>query len=639
MSKKRWLQNKYIIGAALSFFSFVVYLRTLAPTVTFIDSGELASDAITLGIPHPTGYPLFTLVGWLFVHIPLGLRPIFQLNMMSAVLCAAALFFFFQCFVLLLSWINTGEHNRRFDLSQTGTLVAAGAGTLTLAFSETYWSQALSIEVYPLHLLLLSLTLLLFIKSQQEGRGPARPSRSGEPVHSEEKNSSPPVSWYGFAFVLGLSFANHMTTILLAPGFLYLFFARQRFSRETRSKVLVAIIPFLLGLSVYLYLPIRATENPALNWGNPATLEKFLSHVTGKQYRVWILSSTETAVRQFKYFLEGFPSEFSYAPLALVLVGVTQLFRSNRTIFYFTLILFLSCLLYSINYDIHDIDSYFLLAYVVTAVWITFGARTLFKVGSTHRLGAVSVSACVAIGLTPLAFHYDMADQSKNYTVEDYAKNMFDSFEKNALVLTYQWDYFVSPSYYLELVEGHRNDAVVIDKELLRRSWYFDQLEHQHPQLVENSRVEINAFLKELYKFERDLPYDPMVIETRYQEMIRSFLVKNESRRPVYVTPEIEQEFTRGLQRVPSGLAFRLYPDTTYRDIIPKDFTFHPITKSDKYSEAVRNLYAGAYCNQGIYLAIRGRRDKAVESFRKALQVTPRFPEALRWLRKLGVEL
>jgi len=631
MSTKRWLQNEYIIGLALSLFAFVVYLRTLTPTVTFIDSGELASDVCTLGIAHPTGYPLFTLLGWLFVHLPLGLRPIFQLNVMSAICCASALFFFFWCFVLLLSQFNAEgrRHLNQGARFHTLTLVAAVTGTLTLAFSETYGSQALSIEVYPLHLLLLSLVLLLFLKSQQEG---------DRPVHSEERNSSLPVSWYGFAFVLGLSFANHMTTILLAPGFLYLFFAKHRLSKETWSKALGAAIPFLLGLSVYLYLPIRAVENPVLNWGNPATLEKFLWHVTGKQYRVWILSSTETAVRQLKYFLEGFPSEFAYAPLVLALAGVIQLYRSNRTIFYFTLILFLSCLLYSINYDIHDIDSYFLLAYVVTAVWVSFGAGALLKVGSSHRRMALNILVCVGIGFTPLSLHYKTADESENYIVEDYTKNMFDSFEKNALVLTYQWDYFVSSSYYFQLVEWYRNDVVVIDKELLRRSWYFKQLEHQHPQLIENSRLEVNEFLKELHKFEQDLPYDPAVIEARYEEMIRSFLVKNESVRPLYVTPEIEQEFTRGFQRVPSGLAFRLYQDTTHHQIIPKEFTFRPITKTDKYSEAIRSLYASAYCNEGIYLTLAGKKDKAAEFFHKALRVTPGFPEALRWLKQLGVE-
>jgi len=410
MPTKHWFQNEYIISIALALFAFAIYLHTLAPTVTFIDSGELASDVFTLGIPHPTGYPLFTLLSWLFVHLPLGLKPIFQLNVMSAVCCASALFFYFQSFVLLLSQVNARgkEHVSQSARFRTLTLVAATTGTLALAFSETYWSQALSVEVYPLHLFLLSLVLLLFLKSQQEADGP---------VHSEEKNSSPPVYWYGFAFVLGLSFANHMTTILLAPGFLYLFFAKHRFSRETWLRILGAVIPFLLGLSVYLYLPIRAAENPILNWGNPTTLEKFLWHVTGKQYRVWILSSIEVAIRQFKYFLEGFPSEFAYLPLILAPLGVIYLYRSKRRIFYFTLILFLSCLLYSVNYDIHDIDSYFLLAYVVTVVWIAFGASAFLQFGLRLRSTALNTLICIGIGLTPLPLHYKRADESENYTV------------------------------------------------------------------------------------------------------------------------------------------------------------------------------------------------------------------------------
>jgi hypothetical protein len=128
------------------------------------------------------------------------------------------------------------------------------------------------------------------------------------------------------------------------------------------------------------------------------------------------------------------------------------------------------------------------------------------------------------------------------------------------------------------------------------------------------------------------------MIETQYQSMIHSFLVKHYSSGPVYVTPEIEGEYTRGFQKVPSGLAFRLYADTTYHEIAPKDFTFHAINKKDKYSNAIRDFYASAYCNQGIYLAVGGKKDKAVELLRKSLRVTQAFPEALRWLKKLGAE-
>jgi hypothetical protein len=632
MSVKRWLQNRYTIGAGLAVLALAVYLKTLAPTVTFIDSGELASDVSVLGIAHPTGYPLFTLLGWLFVHIPAGLRPIFQLNVLAAILCASALFIFFQCFVLLLSSSFAEERTPLDQKSRAkiSILIAAATGTLTLGFSETYWSEALSIEVYSLHLLLLSLVLLLFLKSLHEG---------GSPTHLLEVEAvSSQASWYGFAFVLGLSFVNHMTTILLVPGFLYLFFTTHRFSRQTWLKLLYAALPFLLGLSVYLYLPVRAAQHPVLNWGDPSSLERFIWHVTGKQYRVWILSSAETAIKQLKYFIDAFPSEFAYVPLVFALIGVIELYRSNRRVLYFTAILFLSCLLYSINYDIHDIDSYFLLAYIAVVVWIVFGARAFLHFAFRPRGLPLSSLVCLLIGLTPLSLHYERVDESSDYTVEDYTRNMFDSFEKNALVLSYQWDYFVSSSYYAQLVEGYRSDVTIVDKELLRRSWYFSRLEHQHPQLIEHSRREVDTFLRDLYKFEHGLPYDPAMIETRYQAMIQSFLVKHYSSGPVYVTPEIEGEYTRGFQKVPSGLAFRLYADTTYHEIPPKYFTFHAINKKDKYSIAIRDFYAAAYCNQGIYLAVGGKKDKAVELLRKSLRVTPAFPEALRWLKKLGAE-
>lgn len=615
---RRFVQNSNFLGFVLALLALALYLRTLASTVTLIDSGELAAVATTLGIAHPTGYPLFTLIGWVFAHVPLGLRTIVQLNMMSAFCCSLGVFFFFKLFVFLL--------RDQSEKSLVRTSVPAATGTLALAFSETFWSQAISIEVYSLHILLLSVVLLLFLKALDQ---------LPESVNSTEGSSSSKSAWYGFAFALGLSFTNHMTTVLLAPGFLYLFFTTHRFSRAALGKLVRAISPFLLGLSLYLYLPVRAAQQPLLNCGNTTTPENFWWHVSGKQYRVWILSSTETAVRQFKYFLESFPSEIAYLPLLLALLGVIYLYRWKRGLFYFILILFLSCVLYSINYDIHDIDSYFLLAYVVTAIWTVFGAKVVLDLGVRYRKAAVSAFVCLAVGLTPLFLHYERMDESHNYAVEDYTKNMFDCVETDALVLSYQWDYFVSPSSYFQLVEGHRKDVVVIDKELLRRSWYFKQLEHQHPQLIEKSRREVDDFLKELYKFEHNLPYDPVVIQARFESMIQGFLLENYHTRPVYVTSEIEPEFLRGFQKVPSGLAFRLYQDILYHPITSREFSFRPITKSDKYSEMVRNLYATAYTNQGIYLALGGKKEEAIELLKKAVQINPRSPDALVWLQRL----
>src|SRR4249920_3151898 len=85
----------YIFSFASALIAFSVYLMTLAPTVWFIDSGELASVATTLGIAHPTGYPLFTIIGHLFSMLPIGTSEIYRLNLMSSFFCALGIFMFF----------------------------------------------------------------------------------------------------------------------------------------------------------------------------------------------------------------------------------------------------------------------------------------------------------------------------------------------------------------------------------------------------------------------------------------------------------------------------------------------------------------------------------------------------------------
>ena len=75
-----------------------LYYLTLENGVMQIDSGELATVQYTLGTAHPTGYPLFTLLGYLFSHIPTGLRPIYQLNLVSLIYGLGGLAFLFLTF-------------------------------------------------------------------------------------------------------------------------------------------------------------------------------------------------------------------------------------------------------------------------------------------------------------------------------------------------------------------------------------------------------------------------------------------------------------------------------------------------------------------------------------------------------------
>lgn len=525
-------------GACLAVIALAVYAVTMSPTVGFIDSGELVTVAATLGIAHPTGYPLFSMLGWVAVHLPIGPEEVVRLNVMAALCTAGAVFFFFLAarrLVLLAARRMPGGRNA----DELLVLSAAAGGTCLLAFSETFWSQAVAVEVYSLHLVLLGAIILLLFRAREE---------------------QVPALWYAAAFLLGLSFTNHMTTILLLPGVIYLYLADGPGKSLRWSIALKGLGFFIAGLTPYLYLPLRAMRSPVMNWGNPVDVERLIWHVSGKQFRDWIFSSPEVAGRQFTYFVSALPGEFAIIGLVLGAAGLAALWRGHRKVAITTVVLFLVCVAYSVNYDIHDIDSYFLLAYACIGMWSACG---LFSVGSW--LGVTGARGrrwlpllLVVVGVIPAFVHFRQVDESRNYLVEDYTRNMFASLRPGAVILSYQWDYWVSASHYYQLVRGERTDIAVIDKELLRRSWYFHVLEQRYPWLIENSRAEVDAFMKELYKFEHGLPYTYQAIEGRFAAMIRSFIEKSMVSRPVYVTAEIEAQYTGELRRVPEGLAFRL---------------------------------------------------------------------------------
>ena len=151
LKTSRWIE--FGLATLISCSALVVYIQTLSPTIDFIDSGELAAVTYTLGIAHPTGYPLFTLVGHIFSHLPLGLRVIYQMNLMSAIFCAGGIFIFFHLLVFVMREIG-GQKFARAEQAKSNfkreiwfVFLPSIVGAATLAFSQTYWSQALSVEV------------------------------------------------------------------------------------------------------------------------------------------------------------------------------------------------------------------------------------------------------------------------------------------------------------------------------------------------------------------------------------------------------------------------------------------------------------------------------------------------------------
>lgn len=627
-----------IVYQILSFLiPFIIYLSTLAPTVTFIDSGELAAVASKLGVAHPTGYPLFTVLGNIFTKLPFG-DEVYRLNFMCAVISSAALFMFFNLLVFIMKFQRfQGEPvNEIYKFSDNTVFNISLASVLILAFSKTFWDTANAIEVYSLHTFFLVTNIYLFLKANSLNTKEKTP---------ELQNEKP---WILFAFILGLSFTNHLSTIFLSVGFLYLYFAVNGFGKISFMRILYLSVPFLLGYSFYFYLFVRA-ENPVLSWGYPHNFENFWRHFSGKQFSVWMFSSVENAGKQFSYFTKNYPSEFFYLPLLIAIPGIYELNKKSRKLFMFTLLLFVFCILYAINYDIYDIDSYFLLAFIVTAIWISFGF-VFFAKKIKSNIAQISF-AFILIALVPLFQNFSKVDESKNYFVKDFTMNVFRSAPQNSIILSSQWDFWLSSSIYQQYVKNIRTDLVIIDKELLRKSWYMHHIKIHYPEIYNKSRIEFENYLTELIKFENNTVHytnpkteadrqDLLKIQTSFLNLLNSLVDKNYDERNFFTTFEIEQEknerFGKDYARVPQGLLIRYSKAKTYEEIPETQFDFTVTDIDDYHHTFLMNAYYNSYLSRANYLMNYSKLNEAEALINKAIEIKPNAPDAKQLLQKVS---
>lgn len=540
-------QRKVVFACAfLLLFDFIVYFHTQAPTVQFIDSGELAVVCKSLGIAHPTGYPLYTLLGRLFCLLPFA-DTIFRVSFMSLLFtCFANIILFFILLAIGQNFSKRKEGSLSIAIWSAGSQFgSAFVATLIFSFTPTLWSQATSNEVYSLNVLLYSLILLLTLIWRNSWKEPA-----GERI------------LYLIAFVYGLSFGNHMSTILLLPAIFFILMTTYGKALFKLKRIVLILSLFLLGLSIYLFLPIRSLQDPIMDWGNPESWSTFKRHVTGWQYQVWMFAqSAQELGRNFQNFTKLFFHQFPFYLLPLSFLGIWRLFVHDRKGVMFFLILFLANILYGINYGIPDIAPYFLGSFLVNAIFVGMGLHFVFQIIKNSRIKkGISHLIIVLFILFPLILlkkNYFEADRSKNHFAFDFASNIMRSVKKDAIILTNVWDHY-SPWLYLRFIELKRPDIGYLDTELCRRSWHFDYVEQSYGDLYQKSQEKIKRFLKEVYPFENRQPFDPQIIQRAYINMLNSFLLKNFKNKPLYDGMIRGPKIGKMYLRVPEGMVFSL---------------------------------------------------------------------------------
>lgn len=630
---------KKYYAALTGLLIFLIYLITIAPTIIQIDAGELTAVQALSGIAHPTGYPLFTITGYLFSRIPLPFSTALQLNILTALWCSmgVGLFVYTSKFILdnlgkfgtakkiKVKTVKTIKQKEKVKASvksspmpETIKTIASAGGGIFLGLSKTFWFQSTSVEVYSMHIFLISLIILVLIKAYT--------------LSVETKTASLKNPWMLLAIALALGFSNHMTTLLILPGIAYLYFSKEKANIPGIRQIgLMLLVFFSLLIIFYIYLPIRASQNPSINWGNPVDFERIIRHVSGKQYQVWLFSSTEAAKKQLAYFFNNLPTEYTFT-LIVSLIGLFVSFARAKKLALFLSITIVSTIAYSINYDINDIDSYFLLAYIMLAYLAVFGIIKIYEIAVKHKI-VVAAGLIVLLSSVEFYTNYKEVNQSNTYTFEDYTKALISSTDKNSIVFSYLWDYFVSASYYFQYVEGFRKDVAIIDKELMRRSWYYNQLQTDHPDIIAGVKADISLFKNALIPFERDENYNANLLESLYRRLMTDLVASNIDKRSFYFPPEIaENELRNGQFSLPAGytyvpdvLLFKVVKTNEYVPAADPDFHIRFPEYGNRYTDFIQNLAGSVLASRALYELRFNKIDRAKIYINKIRSDFPKF--------------
>src|SRR5437762_10602394 len=215
--------RSWALAAGIVALAGLLYFLTAARDIVVGDTGELITAAVSLGVAHPPGYPLFTMLGHLFSLLPFGSIP-FRVNLLAVVCDALTIgVVYFSAFRL------------------TRSRLAAAVAALLLAVNPIFWEWSLAADVFALNNLLAAVLILLLVAWHQH------PERSAFLIAA--------------FFVAGLALTNHQTIVLLGPAFCFILWRRRSFLLARPSLLAIGAAVFVVGLLPYVYVPWAAAHH------------------------------------------------------------------------------------------------------------------------------------------------------------------------------------------------------------------------------------------------------------------------------------------------------------------------------------------------------------------------------------------
>jgi hypothetical protein len=448
-----------VLGPIVFVVTFAVYAWTAAPAMTWLDAPEFAAAAQSLGVPHSPGQPLAPFLGHLATLMPIG-GIAFRVALLSSAVQALAT-------AVLAHMSYRLSDDVAPDLDRRARQISCGLFALVFAFAWAIWFQGVRCEVYALAAALLAGTLALVLRYHRSGDQRFLVAAS---------------------LVLGMAVATHHFMAVLVAVPLAVFALARRQDRPTATTIAAGAGAAILGLGIWLYLPLRAAGNPIVNWGNPTSLDRLWWTISAQAFHK--TAGAEQVSSGFADFVQAFiasAESIGWATL-LCLPGIYVLWKRARSV----AALFVAIIVLTVagravlGFDIDTPDHYAYLsaALLVLAALASAGALVLAnKIAEQHpAVPFFPAVLAAALVLMQLSANLEKSDLSDAYGADELATIQLSNLPPRALLLT---AYFQSTFrvWAARTVSQTRPDLSFLDRSFLTYPGMAESAKKRYPEL------------------------------------------------------------------------------------------------------------------------------------------------------------
>jgi len=584
---------------SLIFLIFLgIYLYTSPPTIPPGDSGEFISAAYNLDIPHPSGYPLYCILGKIFTVIIPYSNIAYRVNFMSNFFSLLSCILIYLISILIFNFIisNSNKFNIK-EKTKNGFLnffsnILILIPVILFGFCWTLWKYSIRAEVYTLNIFFVSLityiTLLLYFKHSNEIASITSSVNLNNRI-IKEKFSTKILELkylYLLSFLFGLGLGNHQTIILVIPAICYLIYTiyksysfslfetdkhQTMVSKEIPQNIkssygfllktgLILLLFFIIGFCVYLYLPIRSLKDPYIDRDNPQNLTNFINIFLRKDYGTFKLSaktgpqiSIQLLLKKILFYIKCLIGQFSFVGFCLGIIGIVGIYYENYrkiilfllTGFFFTGIFFsLISNLSPTKESLAILEQFYSLPNIFFSMLILFGICVLLINIKLKLFQIVFIILLLFIPFYQFNRNIKKMNIRNDYYTYDFGKNTMKTLPKESIFIT-TGDTLTYVFYYLQFVKKERPDIRMIS--VVQYESRVQKLLKEYPDLIDPKKLIGKKYFNEKSR----------IAQFTSVSFIKDVIDSNLSKNRVFFNLVIDENYKKYIEFfVPEGLVY-----------------------------------------------------------------------------------